>query len=25
VVIADWALTVEQVFNSANRPEWADK
>ncbi|WP_334893254.1 Uma2 family endonuclease [Nostoc sp.] len=21
VVIADWALTVEQVFNSANRPE----
>ncbi|WP_416212386.1 hypothetical protein [Nostoc sp. DedQUE09] len=20
VVIADWALTVEQVFNSANRP-----
>ncbi|MEH2015870.1 Uma2 family endonuclease [Nostoc sp.] len=23
VVIADWALTVEQVFNSANRPELA--
>ena len=23
VLIADWALTVEQVFNSANRPELA--
>ncbi|NEU80138.1 hypothetical protein G1O98_13890 [Nostoc sp. UIC10630] len=25
VVIVDWVLTVEQVFNSANRPELPSK